>query len=135
MRRILSILLAIAFGLGPVLAAVPAEALAFGWGASHEDSRLPACCRRNGTHHCGMNTQNEASSSEHGTTAVAYGTCPYFPRSLASTMTSSIALLAAGTTQSQLLADWHTPQASAAAARISEQRTWPKRGPPAIEIL
>src|SRR5215471_8525816 len=44
MRRVLSILLALAFGLGPV-------AFALGY---DESSSLPACCRRQGAHHCVM---------------------------------------------------------------------------------
>ena len=44
MRRALSIILGLIFGLGP---------LAPAFGAS-EDARLPACCRRQGAHHCAM---------------------------------------------------------------------------------
>ena len=59
MRRILSILLLLVLGLGPE---APATALASGlisgpasaWSGKVDESRLPACCRRNGKHHCAM---------------------------------------------------------------------------------
>ena len=44
MRRALSILLVLFFGLGPLTATLQGS----------DDSRLPACCRRNGAHHCVM---------------------------------------------------------------------------------
>lgn len=44
MRRALSILLVLFFGLGPLSATLPGS----------DDARLPACCRRNGAHHCAM---------------------------------------------------------------------------------
>ncbi|HEY2471810.1 MAG TPA: hypothetical protein VGI45_28750 [Terracidiphilus sp.] len=50
MRRVLSILLALAFGLGPV-------AFAIGY---DESTSLPACCRRQGAHHCAMSPKARA---------------------------------------------------------------------------
>ena|SRR5579863_849199 len=43
MRRALSILFVVLFGLAPLAAAFDGD-----------DASLPACCRRNGTHHCVM---------------------------------------------------------------------------------
>lgn len=44
MKRSVSALLILIYWLGPLMAALPASA----------ESRLPACCRRNGAHHCVM---------------------------------------------------------------------------------
>lgn len=44
MRRSLSILLMLVFGLGPLTLAIQ----------QNDDSSLPACCRRHGAHHCAM---------------------------------------------------------------------------------
>lgn len=72
-RRGFSILLVLIFSLGP-LAVLSAES---------DDASLPACCRRNGEHHCAMSMQGMA-----GATAVADGAvpilklpsrCPYYP--------------------------------------------------------
>ncbi|MGA9669376.1 MAG: hypothetical protein WBQ94_09220, partial [Terracidiphilus sp.] len=44
MRRALSTLLILFFGLGPLVATLSAD----------DESRLPYCCRRHGDHHCAM---------------------------------------------------------------------------------
>ena len=135
MRRILSILLTVILGLGP------ANALAFASGSNQDDSHLPACCRRNGVHHCAMNglaqTQGRSSASTNNseTTVSAANCCPCMPRALASTVTQVHAVLRAANGNAQLLAYWRSPQSAETAARISEQRTWPKRGPPALKLL
>lgn len=68
MRRILSFVLLAAFGF-PVVAPV----LALG---QDVESALPACCRRDGAHHCSMgNMQRPANSAP-----VASERCPSFPQ-------------------------------------------------------
>src|ERR1035441_8152424 len=74
-------------GLGPALASVPTVAVVSGWisgwTGKADESRLPACCRRNGAHHCAM---SEASSGHsHETFVTAPNTCPNMPRTLAAT--------------------------------------------------
>lgn len=67
MRRILSLVLLAAFGLPAI-----APALALG---QDTESSLPACCRRNGTHHCMGNMHHTPSS------APAFSErCPNFPQ-------------------------------------------------------
>lgn len=68
MRRGLSILLALLFGVGPLGAALPGG----------NEASLPACCRRQGTHHCAM--AGRMASAETGKTAIsAPSTCPRYP--------------------------------------------------------
>ena len=74
MRRWLSILLVLFFGLWPLTGTLEAS----------DDARLPPCCRRHGTHHCAMAMQmaammaQEASGSTPMLTAPM--TCPLYPR-------------------------------------------------------
>ncbi len=72
MRRPLAILMVLFFALGPLQGVL---------GAS-DDSRLPACCRRNGAHHCEMNAEMMAAMHRiYGSTPAfaAPSTCPMFP--------------------------------------------------------
>jgi hypothetical protein len=73
MRRGISILLALMFGLGPLSSTLPGA----------EDASLPACCRRDGAHHCAMAARMAAMiaavESDANTSVTAPTTCPYYP--------------------------------------------------------
>lgn len=73
MRRALSILLVIFFGLGPLTATLQGA----------DDSSLPACCRRNGAHHCAMADAASARvvvASSSGRPILSTPThCPLYP--------------------------------------------------------
>jgi hypothetical protein len=73
MRRGLSILLALLFGVGPLSVALPGV----------DEAALPACCRRDGAHHCAMSARMAtlmAAAERDGRTSVsAPDTCPYYP--------------------------------------------------------
>lgn len=72
MRRGFSILLILFLGLGPLSAMVPGS----------EDANLPACCRRNGAHHCAMNMQMAAMMAKIADPRPAFSaplTCPLYP--------------------------------------------------------
>src|SRR5579862_8624505 len=74
MRRPLAIIFALFFALGPLQAV-------FG---ESENLRLPACCRRNGVHHCEMNEEMLATLAKiySGTPSFAApATCSEFPGS------------------------------------------------------
>ena len=67
MRRILAITLLIAFGspfVLPLLASTP-----------DAQAALPACCRRNGAHHCNSTMATGTS----GTPAFKAPSCPFYP--------------------------------------------------------
>jgi hypothetical protein len=126
MRRALSILLALLFGLGPLASALPAS----------EDARLPACCRRNGAHHCAMGAHATAQeAAPDGRTSVsAPMTCPYYPGAVMALFAPAHALLAPP-------ANFVIPESSAPAlsfahisARTAPARTHAGRGPP-VSIL
>jgi hypothetical protein len=137
MRRILSILLAIGLGLGPALAAVPANALAAGllsgrsgWTGKVDESSLPAGCRRNGKHHCVM------TALENGETSVAApDCCPCLPHALVSTAPVSAALLTVATGVPAYPAERIAAHSSTDGPLTSDRRGWPKRGPPASQTI
>jgi hypothetical protein len=67
MRRASAVLLLALFSFSLISPAVS---------ASDADSKLPACCRRHGKHHC--TTPAKGSQSTSGPTVQA-GKCPFFP--------------------------------------------------------
>jgi len=123
MRRALSIFLVLLYGLGPIAATLEAE----------QDTRLPACCRRHGTHHCAMSARAaeiiaEAEASK--SIIAAPATCPLFPSYAAATQSAPQALAASPMSLPFLLAQSHSPAAGRATARLSQIRTRASRGPP-----
>jgi hypothetical protein len=63
MRRTFSIFLILQFWLGPLVVLLPAS----------EESRLPACCRRHGAHHCAMSSEMASGQRE-----LSSGSAPVF---------------------------------------------------------
>ncbi len=71
MRRVVGVFLILLFWLGPLAAVLPANA----------ESRLPACCRRNGAHHCALSAASHPYSG--GSPVFAHPSqCPSFPDSV-----------------------------------------------------
>jgi len=120
MRRGLSILLILSFWLGPLAATLEPSG----------ESRLPACCRRHGAHHCMMSEQMARMMSGSGPAFSPPAHCPLFPGYRAVTMAPRPALAASALSLPVLLAQAHSPAASRAAARMSQIRTRAGRGPP-----
>ncbi len=74
MRRFLFVFLVLCFGFGPLTATLVAD----------EDARLPACCRRNGAHHCAMSADMQSGElrAESPTPSLsAPAQCPQYPGS------------------------------------------------------
>jgi hypothetical protein len=126
MRRALSILLVLFFGFGPLAATL---------GAS-DDAGLPACCRRNGAHHCAMSDALQSwmlrtESRMPGFTAPSH--CPLYP-SASPALIAPVALAAAAAAHSapvlEALASipYHASVRSAALETVSD------RGPPTSTI-
>jgi len=123
MQRLLAILLLCNFGF-------PLFALA---ASADRHFSLPACCRRNGNHHCAIQQANERVQSSGG--QAMSEKCPYSPSVgmlAAHVQTLSVSfpgavlgvVLAAPTSQSQ----------TEALYRISFSRSRQKRGPPSLLV-
>jgi hypothetical protein len=137
MRRILSILMALVLGLGPALAAVPAEALALrsgwsGWTGQADESHLPACCRRHGAHHCSMGAAEGSSRASEGTSLAAPSTCPCAPASLASIATVAVAMPAGPPNALPFPEERRALPGSVVEASASGLHRQPQRGPPSV---
>ncbi len=137
MRRTLSILLLLVLGMGQ---AAPASLLASGlmsgqgsvWTGKVDESRLPACCRRNGKHHCAMGSAADSSSDP---AVSAPDSCPFMPHALASTAPTVAAIAASAADSSALPSEPRVERCVVLAAQMSDRRGWPKRGPPSLQIL
>ncbi len=126
LRRLLSILL-----FGATLLPMIAPMLSTG---AMAESTLPACCRRDGKHHCMMSAAARASMlGETNDGAVRVGTppeqCPYRQHALVAAHLQVFTPAATATHSAFLL---HAPSAAAQAEclrRISFDRSRQKRGP------
>ena len=115
------------------MAAVPAQALASGWTGKVIESRLPACCRKNGKHHCAM--PEDAPSAHAAETSVsAPACCPSFPSALASATETFAALPSTGAASLTFSAERSATQARIEIARASDRRVQPLRGPPSPSL-
>jgi hypothetical protein len=121
MRRGASILLLAIFLLGPLAAA-------FG----DNDASLPACCRRNGSHHCSMARLRAAILASGQPIVTAPTTCPSYPNENALTTAPLHTLTTAAIAEFFLPTAPHSPAAARAAARASAARTRSSRAPPAF---
>jgi hypothetical protein len=128
MRRVLSICLVFILGFGPLSAAVQ---------ANDDDSRLPACCRRHGTHHCAMSDSMVArmvAAASGQPTLTATSHCPLYPNGSCVPNNGVRALADSSNDLPVLLAQEHSHVSAIAAARPNQLRTRADRGPPASNI-
>jgi hypothetical protein len=124
MRRVFAVTLVLVFSLpliAPLLASTP------------DESQLPACCRRNGKHHCAMSMELGNIPSRF---RVVSEKCPYSPfartpllqpHPFTSVKAPAAAGLAAGPAA--------IVRAAEAGYRVSADRTRQKRGPPRLLTL
>jgi hypothetical protein len=127
-RRGFSILLVLIFSLGPLATL----------SAASEDASLPACCRRNGEHHCAMSMQGMADA-----TAVADGAapilklpprCPYFPQHAIVRNAPVYALTASSVGGLVLPVQPYRHSAGRAAPLLNPVSPLAGRGPPALNL-
>jgi len=126
MQRTLCAGLILFFWLGPIAAIFPASS----------EARLPACCRRNGAHHCAftkaMAAQPALTGSSPALATPAH--CSNYPACAPAATRPIEALVASSTALPRRLAATHSHAASRAAVRLSELRTRANRGPPTSHL-
>lgn len=118
MRRALSSLLILLFWLGPLSVVLPASA----------ESRLPACCRRHGAHHCAM--AEMASQPNSRPAFAAPGHCPHYPDALAASVTVADALTPPPAALLSLRSQNHARIASTVRVSSASLRSRSSRAPP-----
>lgn len=127
LRKLLAIALVAVFGL-PLFSSLLALR------AGGEEARLPACCRRNGAHHCGMSMaeRQEFAVGQHRFSAPAEK-CPFAPTAL---LPAPHVPLFSPTLAQLFFAGMTGLIAIVAQAdslrRVSRDRSRHKRGPPAL---
>src|ERR1700736_4101026 len=100
------------------------------------ESGVPACCRRNGKHHCLVNMAEHAEAAQHGVHFTAPAEkCPYCPSAVA---TAHPNLLAPGISAAVYASLVNHPAGDAqteSKRRFSRDRSRQKRGPPALSLV
>jgi hypothetical protein len=128
MRRGLSIFLVVFFGLGPLSATLEAG----------DNSGLPACCRRNGAHHCAIAMQNSAAKpraqSDSTPSASAPLTCPYYRGPAAAIISPAPALMTTVSGLRGLISSAYSHASRSAAPIANPIRAHAGRGPPAAKL-
>ena len=117
MRRTLSISLILLFWLPAIAALMPGS----------EDVRLPWCCRRQGAHHCAMD------STESGVSGPAFRApshCPQFPAALPAAIAPAFVAAPAPAQWPALASGAYAQVAEREAARAGRLRAQLDRGPP-----
>jgi hypothetical protein len=121
MRRALSISLILLFWLPAFAALMPGS----------EDVRLPWCCRRQGAHHCAMDSADRGAS---GPAFKAASRCAQFPGELPATLAPVFVAAAAPALRPVLVSSIDSPVARREAARAGRLRAQLDRGPPATSL-
>jgi hypothetical protein len=123
LRRLLSLLLVLTFGLPTV---APALGLAAG-----AQANLRACCRRNGAHHC----MEAATPPMDGHAASArFPRCPALPAVVSNLRPNVLAAPAASPIFSITFTRSARLRQTEARARVALDRARHKRGPPAVRL-
>jgi hypothetical protein len=121
MRRALSISLILLFWLPAFAALMPGS----------EDVRLPYCCRRQGAHHCAMDSaRNSDLPGTSGPALKAPSRCPQFPGSLPATVAPVFVASAVPAQWPAVASGIYSSVARREAARAGRLRAQLDRGPP-----
>ena len=128
LRKLLSILLLVVFGL-PVVS--PLFAL-----STTGATRLPACCRRDGKHHCVAGTADGGNLTRSGAQFSAPSEkCPYCPSVISMRHNERLAVPIGDAVFASLVSQSSGVAQTESLRRISLDRSRQKRGPPALFSL
>jgi hypothetical protein len=123
MRRLLSIALVALLGLPSVMALLPGS----------DEARLPACCRRDGAHHCAMSAAMMARMMEYDSRAPGFSApshCPFYPAHASPATAPQFALARSPESLSAPIRQFHAAIPYQAAALSCDLLAVANRGPP-----
>ena len=123
MRRVLSFALLLLFSL-PLIS--PVLALTAG-----SDANLPACCRRNGAHHCTSMTHPADPSAAGINLSAIPQPCPAYPAVITQARHGDLSLPTASLIFAGIVSHPTVKPQTLARARIASDLSRQKRGPPA----
>jgi hypothetical protein len=121
-RRLLAVSLLLLFSL-PLIS--PLFAL-----TANSDTNLPACCRRNGAHHCMMKLQHTESSGTEVTLSTIPQRCPAFPAVVTPVKHGDLSFPTASLIFAEIVSNPSVKIQTQARARVALDRSRQKRGPP-----
>lgn len=107
----------------------------FSWGliapvlAPDSEANLPACCRRNGKHHCAMRIMAVLDNSQRGFTTIT-DKCPCYPASASVVHSSTFKPEARDAVYAEARHHLARAPQTEALYRVSLLRSHQKRGPP-----
>ena len=95
------------------------------------ESKIAACCRRDGKHHCAK--MAKMAESDGGVRITPSATCPLFQPGASAPVSGDVAIPAPIPVTIETITAEPTPaQQSEVKRRIAEARAWRKRGPPSL---
>jgi hypothetical protein len=121
-RRLIGITLLLLFSL-PLIS--PVLAL-----AASSDANLPACCRRNGAHHCMMKTQRTELSGHGASFSAIPQRCPAYPAMVTSVRHGDLSFYTASLIFAEVVSHPSVKVQIKARARVALDRSRQQRGPP-----
>jgi hypothetical protein len=121
-RRVLSFTLLLLFSL-PLIS--PVLALTAG-----SDANLPACCRRNGTHHCTSMTRSPQLPGSVASLSAIPQRCPAYPAVVTSVRHGDLSFHTASLFFAEIVSHPSIKLQTEARARVALDLSRQKRGPP-----
>jgi hypothetical protein len=125
-RRVLSFTLLLLFSLpliSPVLALTASS-----------DANLPACCRRNGTHHCTRLTRSPQLPGSAASLSAIPQRCPAYPAAVTPVRHGDLSFHAASLIFAEIVSHPAIKLQTEARARVALDLSRQKRGPP-LDLL
>jgi hypothetical protein len=121
LRRSLAILLIWLAGLAPLIPALGLDS----------EAKLPVCCRRNGAHHCSIQTGSDSTKPGVGVGVEGDPRCPRYPRTVSSTgPVTGMQVVAAVALKIPCVEQANRLRHGRAILPYSHTTAHPKRGPP-----
>jgi len=122
MRRLISIFLLLVFGM-------PLALPALAYTASSSEANLPACCKRNGVHHCTGMVRDQPPSPDPNVSAI-HEKCPAYPAVVTPVQHGNLFIPTASLIDAGMRTHSSLKPRAASLARISFLSACQKRGPP-----